>query len=285
MDIEEIREAYATKVCEVARASLPGLVDAFATVPRERFLGPGPWLVVEPSPDGKRADGYRRTTDANPEHVYQDVLVAIDPKRQLNNGHPSSHAMWIDAAAPRREDAVLHVGCGTGYYSAIFAELVGGGGQVLALEVDAGLAERARGCLTPWPQVRVEAGDASQVDGPHDVIYVNAGATHARSEWLAALAEGGRLLLPLTVHPSRRSAPHGLGIALLAVRQGTRWPTRVVSSVAIFDCTGARAARAEVQLRRLLDVGAADQIRTLDVAPHKQSEHCLLHVEGFCLQR
>jgi protein-L-isoaspartate(D-aspartate) O-methyltransferase len=288
MHIEQIRKAYATRVCDAAAATLPGLVDAFATVPRERFLGPGPWLVVEPSTKGEREGkgegGYRRTPDASPEHVYQDALVAIDPDRQLNNGHPSSHAMWIDAAAPTPEDRVLHVGCGTGYYSAIFAELVGGVGQVLAVDVDAGLAARARACLASWPQVRVEAGDGSKPDGPHDVIYVNAGATHARPEWLAALAEGGRLILPLTVHPSKRSTLHSIGITILAERHGTRWPTRVVSSVAIFDCEGARAHRAEAQLRKLLDDGATDQIGTLDIEPHEQRESCLLHMDGFCLQ-
>jgi protein-L-isoaspartate(D-aspartate) O-methyltransferase len=285
MRIEELRKAYAARVCDAAAVTLPGLVDAFAAVPRERFLGPGPWLVVDRPAERDGDGGYRRTPDASPEHVYQDALVAIDPKRQLNNGHPSSHAMWIDAAAPTPGDSVLHVGCGTGYYSAIFAELVGGVGQVLAVEVDAALAERARACLAPWPQVCVEAGDGSKPDGPHDVIYVNAGATHARPEWLASLADDGRLVLPLTVHPSKKSAAHGLGVTILAVRKGTRWPTRVVSSVAIFDCEGARAQRAEVQLRKLLGSAAADQIGILDITLHKQSEDCLLHMEGFCLQR
>jgi protein-L-isoaspartate(D-aspartate) O-methyltransferase len=286
MDLDVIRRDYARKVCATARASLAGLEAAFATVPRERFMGPGPWLMVNPSgSDAERVEGYCRTPDASPEHVYEDVLVAIDPERQLNNGQPSSHAMWIDAAAPAPGNSVLHVGCGTGYYSAIFAELVGGVGQVLAVEVDAELAARAQACLAPWPQVRVEHGDASKPDGPHDVIYVNAGATHARAEWLQALADGGRLLLPLTVHLSRKSGPHGIGVVILATRRGTRWPARLVSSVAIFDCQGARDRKAESQLRELMRRSAADQIRTLETGAHPRGEGCLLHTAGFCLQR
>lgn len=286
MDIAEVRKAYAARVCETAGVSLPGLVEAFATVPREQFLGPGPWLIAEPSTAGEHARhaGYSETPDARPERIYRDALVAIDAERQLNNGHPSSHALWIGAAAPKPGDSVLHVGSGTGYYTAIFAELVGGVGEVLAFEIEPGLAERARAALAPWPQVRVETGDASRPDGPHDVIYVNAGATHARQEWLASLAEGGRLLLPLTVHPRGSSGPHGIGITVCSLRSGERWPTRVVSSVAIFDCVNARAPRLEAQLRKLLRRSAADQIHALVVAPHAKGSSCLLHGDGFCLQ-
>ena len=289
--IDSLRRAYAEKICADVR--LDALREAFATVPRERFLGAGPWKIVPGPghwPSGQMSSastGYRETPDARIEHLYQDVLVAIDPARQLNNGQPSAHALWIDAAAPRPGEAVLHIGCGTGYFTAIFAELVGGTGQVEALEVDESLAARARDCLAPWPQVRVEAGDASKIIGIYDVIYVNAGATHARTEWLAALAPGGRLLLPLTVQvPKIRSAHsvHGAGIFIRAERVGTRWPTRIVSSVSIFDCVGARDEGAEAQLRKLLSSAGAAAIHTLSIEPHAQGEGCLVHVEGFCLQ-
>jgi protein-L-isoaspartate(D-aspartate) O-methyltransferase len=288
--LDSLRREYAEKVC--AGVDLPGLRDAFATVPRERFLGAGPWKLVQPSSPGQEQNervsgtstGYRETPDAGVEHLYQDVLVAIDPVRHLNNGQPSAHALWIDAAAPRPGESVLHVGCGTGYFTAIFAELVGRAGQVVAFEVDDTLAERARACLAPWPQVRVEVGDASELDGVYDVIYVNAGTTHARKEWLAALAPGGRLLLPLTVNRARSNAAHGAGIFIRAVRVGTRWPVRIVSSVSIFDCVGARDERAEAQLRKVLESSCRRGPHTLSVEPHAQGEHCLVHVEGFCLQ-
>jgi protein-L-isoaspartate(D-aspartate) O-methyltransferase len=53
------------------------------------------------------------------------VLVAIDEKRLLNNGPPSFLAILIEALALQEGDHVVHVGCGTGYYSAILAEFVG----------------------------------------------------------------------------------------------------------------------------------------------------------------
>ena len=55
---------YAQQIVAAATATTPALLDAFAAIPRERFLGPGPWVVVgagDPKP--------RRTPDADPRHV------------------------------------------------------------------------------------------------------------------------------------------------------------------------------------------------------------------------
>jgi protein-L-isoaspartate(D-aspartate) O-methyltransferase len=280
MSIDEVRRNYARQVCQTAQVDSQALVDAFARVPREHFLDPGPWQIAQPF---NPSEPYRTTPDARVEHLYEDVLVAIDPARQLNNGQPSAHARWIGAAAPKPGESVLHVGCGVGYYTAILAELVGSKGRVVACEVDPGLAARARTCLADWPQVRVLASDASEPLCPHDVIYVNAGATHARPEWLSALAPGGRLLLPLTVHLPM-FPQHGVDFVLCAERRGERWPVRVVSPVGIFDCQGARDEDAATQLRRLLTPDAAARLHALVVEPHAKGGECLYHLDGFCLQ-
>src|SRR5262249_28629683 len=118
-----------------------------------------------------------------------------------------------------------------------------------------------------------------------DVIYVNAGATHARTEWLTALSRGGRLLLPLTVHLPMLSGPLGMGFVIRVERTGARWPVEIVSPVGIFDCEGARDPEAEAQLRALLKPGAAAAVRALSTDLHDRADHCLVHVDGFCLQR
>jgi protein-L-isoaspartate(D-aspartate) O-methyltransferase len=51
-------------------------------------------------------------------------------------------------------EQVLHLGCGTGYYTAIIAELVGSAGRVTAVEIDATLARKARAALADGPQVK-----------------------------------------------------------------------------------------------------------------------------------
>lgn len=72
MGLMTARRAYAEELRTRARLRSDALVEAFAKVPRERFLGPGPWQGMP------ALGGYTTTVDANPAHLYRDVLVAID---------------------------------------------------------------------------------------------------------------------------------------------------------------------------------------------------------------
>lgn len=47
------RLAFAHELREIARLKSDSLVSAFATVPRERYLGAGPWNVLVVGDDGK----------------------------------------------------------------------------------------------------------------------------------------------------------------------------------------------------------------------------------------
>lgn len=281
MSLSTVRRAYAEEIRTVAHLSHDELgdavTDAFARVPREAFLGRGPWQIVTPSGQSP----YTASRDADPAHLYRDVLVAIDPVRRLNNGHPSSLARWIAAAAPRTGETVLHLGAGTGYYSAIFAEIVGDTGKVVAVEIDPQLAARARDTLARWPWVEVVTGEPQVDDGTCDVVFVNAGATHVLPAWIRATAPGGRLVVPLTIHEPPH---HGVGVYVCAERDGDRWPAHVVSQVAIYDCAGARDPRAEARLARSLDDGSIARLRALVTAPHERTADCLVHVPGACLQ-
>jgi protein-L-isoaspartate(D-aspartate) O-methyltransferase len=280
--IARSRAAFAEEIRAVAHLSsetTEALVAALARVPRDAFLGPGPWQIAT---GVERSAPYRTTPDARPEHVHHDVVVAIDPARKLNNGQPSALARWIDATAPRPGESVLHVGCGTGYYTAILAELVGAGGRVLAHEIDPELAARARANLAAWSQVRVVAADGTPAEGPHDVIFVNCGATHPRPEWLAALAPGGRVFVPITIHIPQY--PHGVGVALCITHTGDRWPIRIVSPIGIYDCAGARDPDAERQLMALVAPGGAERLHALSITPHERGPSCLVHTAHCCLQ-
>src|SRR5262249_10938004 len=87
---------YAEELRAVAELRSEVLVQAFATVPREAFLGPGPWQIFSLK-HGMGAPEYRPTPDANPEHVHHNVVVAIDTARKLNNGQPSALAPAMEA--------------------------------------------------------------------------------------------------------------------------------------------------------------------------------------------
>ena len=80
--------------------------------------------------------------------LYQDLVIALDPARGVNNGSPSLHAKLLEALGPKPGEHIVHVGAGAGYYSAILAELVGPTGRVTAVEFDAALAERAKTLLS-----------------------------------------------------------------------------------------------------------------------------------------
>jgi len=82
--------------------------------------------------------------------LYDNVLVALDAPRRLNNGEPAALARWLDTLDLAPGERLLHVGCGVGYYTAIGAEAVSRDGSVLGVEIDPELAERARRNLAPY---------------------------------------------------------------------------------------------------------------------------------------
>ena len=182
--VEQARRCYAEELRFTARVSSPAVVDAFATVPRERFVGPGPWRIKSPM----NLAEYWTTDDADPSNVYHDVLIALDEARGINNGQPSLWAYLLDHLDIVPGEQVLHLGCGPGYYTAIAAELFGSTGRVTGVEIDATLAEKARAALPPWPHVMVIHVDGARTAfDPVDLIIASAGATHPLLSWLDAL--------------------------------------------------------------------------------------------------
>ena len=275
--LESARRAYAEELKRVAGLERPAVVEAFARTPRERFLGPGPWQLF----DDVTLRSYQ-SPDADPRHLYRNVLVAIDPKRRLNNGSPSMWAGHFDRLAIRAGERILHLGAGTGYYSAVLAEITGPDGRVTVVEIDAGLAERATGNLAPWPQVEAIAGDGTRVDpGPVDVVVINAGATHVLPLWRERLEPGGRLLVPLTVD----TPLHGIGAMLLVARERAGLAARFVAMVGIFPCLGAREPERNDALQRAYARGfrALAAVRTLRTDAHEADASCWLHAADGCL--
>ena len=131
ISVRTARQSYAEELRFTANVICRSVTKAFATVPREHFVGPGPWRIKSPM----RIEDYWTTADANPRHVYHDVLIALDETRGINNGQPSLWAKLYDELNMRTGMHVVHVGAGAGYYTAILAEIVGPSGRVIAIEV------------------------------------------------------------------------------------------------------------------------------------------------------
>ncbi len=217
------RCAYASEVMRLAGVEDRRIEEAFAQVVREAFLPPPPWTVIS-------MGNAMRTRDLG--DIYNNVLVAIDPERGINNGEPSLHAAWIDAIRPQPGETLIHVGAGTGYYTAILSLLVQPGGHVEAFEYEADLAERARHNLQPCTNVTVRAGSAFGHVLPNaDIVYVNAGVVAPDVEWLRALNPGGRLIFPWQPHK-------GWGPAVLVNRQDDGFRARSLMNVGFITCSG-----------------------------------------------
>jgi len=273
--ILQARRWYAEEFRYKAKVSSPALVDAFATVHREDFVGRGPWRFLSPM----NAAEYWTSDDADPRHVYHDVLIALDEERGINNGLPSLWAYLFDHVEIKTGDHVLHLGCGTGYYTAIAAELTGTAGSVTAIEIDPMLAEKARAALSAWHQVQVRNQDGAQTTfDPVDVIMVSAGATHPLPSWLNALRPRGRLLFPMT------TARRGPGAMLLVTRCHTEGiAARFLCRAEFIDFQGARDARIGDRLAAALIRDRGAPVRSLRQDAHEEDATCWLHERDWCL--
>ena len=146
------------------------VIDAMLTVPRERFVPP-----------------QRR------EAAYVGENLPLAPGRVLLD--PRTLAKLCDALDLRPDEAVLDVGCGLGYSTAVLARLAG---AVVGLEDIAGMAEEAEALLaeTGADNATVIAGELTEgaaAHGPYDAIILQGGIEVLPDALEAQLRPGGRV--------------------------------------------------------------------------------------------
>jgi len=129
--------------------------------------------------------------------AYADHPVAI--LEEQTTSQPYMIAAMIQAARIRQEDRVLEVGAGSGYQTALLAELAS---QVFAVERYASLTEAARNALDKlgYRNARVVTGDGSlgfPEAAPFDAIIVSAASPRIPPALAEQLAPGGRLVIPV----------------------------------------------------------------------------------------
>lgn len=284
-ELQQVRREFADRIQREAGIRSSALVDGLSKIPREHFVGPGPWRLLRPSANKLE---YDTTPDDDPRHLYDTVLVALDASRGLNNGEPSSLLRFLDMLDLVPGDRLLHIGCGVGYYTAIAAQAVLPGGKVVGVELDESLAESAKQNVLPYENVSVLLADGNQpLDGTFMAIFVNAGVTEIRSCWLDQLTDGGRLLLFLTVaFPNDGSAVlghAGSGHTLLVTRRGHRYAARFLSPVAVFHCVGGRSSDPEESLEKAYERENQTDVRSLRRDRHDVEPDCWFHTPAFCV--
>lgn len=214
-DIEDARHAMVRDLVDRRLIRTPAVERAFRCVPRHAFL-PAPYIV---STDSLLVE-CEETDD--PCRVYNDLAVALTPDSRVTSCAPSLLAAEIEQLAPVEGMRLLHVGTGSGYATAILAELVGERGTVVGIEYDEDLAELS---ATQLARMGVTTATVRQGDGtlgvpeaaPFDRILVSPGVADIAPSWILQLDEEGTLVLPLC--PAGPLAQRVSGGTLLTVQK------------------------------------------------------------------
>lgn len=294
VDLAGYRRFFAEEIQMIANIKTPELVDALGTVPREKFLPPGPWVVRG---EADFMAPLRKTPDDDPRHVHHNIAVGIDPGRMLFNGAPNVVAGGIDALGLAAGKRVLHIGAGAGYYSAVIGATVGASGRVTAIEVDADLAARAAKNVADMPWVSVRHGDARDLadigGGAVDAIMMNTGITHPERRWLDALSPGGRINLSLTATMDLAGVAHPAGNAMANIGKGfmivltktadpDRYDARIVTFVAIYSAIGLRDAETNTLLGRAMAKTPFPPLKSYRLDAHDAADTCWCHTSKGC---
>ncbi|HLY04909.1 MAG TPA: methyltransferase domain-containing protein [Rhizomicrobium sp.] len=284
-DVERARHWFAEDLRVAAGITTAEILEAFARVPREQFVGPPPWRI------GKRLMRMRgplmeyQTFERDPSAIYHDVVIALDEQHEINNGQPSLWAMLFEDVQPRAGERVLHLGCGTGYYTAILAEIVGSKGTVSGIEISPELARRATDSLVAWPNVTVTPGNGLTISREAwDLIVVSAGVTHPLASWLSGLRPDGRLLFPLTIDSPNPRSSNGAMLLISRSREGA-FAARFLTPASFVHFDGGRDPEMNSRLLQAIRLRfpKAGDVRALRQDQHEEGETCWLHTDAFCL--
>jgi protein-L-isoaspartate(D-aspartate) O-methyltransferase len=174
MTFDDARQAMIDE--QLARRGLSDyrVLAAIGRVPRERFVGPG-----------------------QEAQAYEDRALAIDCDQTISQ--PYIVALMTQALELAGDEKVLEIGTGSGYQTAILAELAA---SVVSIERHPLLARRAAGVLNDlgYQNIHLVIGDGSSgwaEEAPYDRIIVTAAASKVPDVLFDQLVEGGLLVIPV----------------------------------------------------------------------------------------
>ena len=187
IDFEAARATMVDTQLRTDRVTDRRILAAFAALPRERFV-----------PAAKR------------DLAYSDAALEVWPSF---DGGPARYllppvvlARLIQLASVEAKDAVLDIGCATGYSTAVLARLAR---AVTAVESEPELAAAARETLQALglsnaAVLKGEHARGAPQAGPFDVILLNGSVPEVPESLLAQLKDGGRLVAVVTAGPQGR---------------------------------------------------------------------------------
>jgi protein-L-isoaspartate(D-aspartate) O-methyltransferase len=193
------------------------VLSALALVPRERFV-----------PRASLAD------------AWANIALPIGERQTISQ--PYVVALMTEALHLDGSERVLEIGTGSGYQTAILAELAG---EVISIERLASLAEGARALLTElgYGNVTIHVGDGTTgwADAaPYDRIIVTAAAPRVPPPLLVQLSpRGGLLVIPV-------GEPHDQYL-IAVTRDGDRIRQRSLGPVRFVPLVGRAGWAAQFQ--------------------------------------
>jgi protein-L-isoaspartate(D-aspartate) O-methyltransferase len=196
----------------------PALEGAFRRVPREAFF-----LAPYATATHVLATDFEESED--PCRLYTDTSVVLDRRKHIHSAAPSVAAKQLEQLALGEGMRALHVGTGTGYYTAIMAELVGERGSVVGVEYEEKLAKLSAAFLARagYTNVTVQQGDGAfgvPEAAPFDRILTSGGTADIVPAWIVQLDDDGRLVLPLCpAGPLQSSVSGGVILTIHKVDQ------------------------------------------------------------------
>ncbi|MEX2139082.1 MAG: protein-L-isoaspartate(D-aspartate) O-methyltransferase [Pirellulales bacterium] len=174
MSFDDARQAMVTDQLQRRGIIQARVLEALGRIPREQFVDRG-----------------------QERQAYEDRALAIECDQTISQ--PYIVGLMTQALDLAGDEKVLEIGTGSGYQTAILAELAA---RVVSIERHAELSRRASTLLAElgYLNVRLIVGDGSAGwpdEAPYDRIIVTAAASQTPEALFGQLREGGMLVIPI----------------------------------------------------------------------------------------
>jgi protein-L-isoaspartate(D-aspartate) O-methyltransferase len=165
------------------------------------------------------------------DQAYSDYPLPIGEGQTISQ--PYIVALMTQCLGLKKQDRVLEIGTGSGYQTAVLAEIVQ---QVYSVEIVKALADRAAALLKSlgYHNITIMAGDGYQgwkEYAPYDAILVTCAVDRIPPPLAAQLKEGGRIILPL-------GAARTVQTLVLGVKKSGTIERKNISAVRFVPMTG-----------------------------------------------
>jgi protein-L-isoaspartate(D-aspartate) O-methyltransferase len=173
LDFTKLRQVMVQEQIVRRGIANPDVIKAFLKVPRHLFV-PGAEMNV----------------------AYEDYPLSVGLGQTISQ--PYIVALMTQALNITRNDKILEIGTGSGYQTAILAEL---GARIFSIERIPSLAQLANDILTSLGyHATIHVGDGTcgwQDHAPYDRIIITAAAPAIAFVWVEQLNVGGKIIVPV----------------------------------------------------------------------------------------